>query len=138
MKTFEDGKNYFWIAINKIADDLNLSRRQVQNALYRLENKDKSVQSSLQPFIFPKQVKKENKILNEEEINKSIAKNDKGSLFTSTFASALSYTSYGRAATLLARPVSGLTQEKGFTTAIIFLRSIYSMHLIEQQDSLTQ
>ena len=62
MKTFEDGKNYFWIAINKIADDLNLSRRQVQNALYRLENKDKSVQSSLQPFIFPKQVKKENKL----------------------------------------------------------------------------
>lgn len=71
MKTFEDGKNYFWIAINKIADDLNLSRRQVQNALYRLENKDKSIQTTLQPFIYPRQDKKENRLyisLNEDMI----------------------------------------------------------------------
>ena len=62
LKKFDDDRNYFWIAIDKLSNDLNLSRQQVQNALYRLENKDKSIQSSLQPFIFPKQVKKENKL----------------------------------------------------------------------------
>ena len=71
LKTFEDGRKYFWITLNKMADDLNFSRRQVQNALFRLENKDKKIKSSLQPFIYPKQVKKENRLyisLNENMI----------------------------------------------------------------------
>lgn len=59
---FEDGLFYFYIYLNKIAKDLFLTRRQVQDALFRLENKDKRIESSLQPFIFPKQVKKENKL----------------------------------------------------------------------------
>ena len=62
-KTFEnDEKIYFWVSIDKIARDLLLTRTQVQNALYRLENKDKRIESTLQPFIYPKQDKKENKL----------------------------------------------------------------------------
>ena len=62
-KTFEnDEKTYFWISIDKIARDLLLTRTQVQNALYRLENKDKRIESTLQPFIYPRQDKKENKL----------------------------------------------------------------------------
>ena len=62
-KTFEnDKKIYFWVSIDKIARDLLLTRTQVQNALYRLENKDKRIESTLQPFIYPRQDKKENKL----------------------------------------------------------------------------
>ena len=58
-KTFEnDEKIYFWVSIDKIARDLLLTRTQVQNALYRLENKDKRIESTIQPFIYPKQDKK--------------------------------------------------------------------------------
>ena len=71
-KTFEnDERIYFWVSIDKIAKDLLLTRTQVQNALYRLENKDKRIESTLQPFIYPKQNKKENQIVELSFVNYS-------------------------------------------------------------------
>lgn len=57
-----DDKLYFYIYLDKIAEDLMLSRGQVERAMYRLENKDKKIQTTLQPFIYPKQVKRENRL----------------------------------------------------------------------------
>lgn len=63
LRKFEnDDKLYFYIYLDKIAKDLMLSRGQVERAMYRLENKDKKIKTTLQPFIFPKQVKKENRL----------------------------------------------------------------------------
>ena len=63
MKQFEnDDKFYFYIYLDKIVQDTGLSRGQVERALYRLENKDKKIQTTMQPFIYPKQVKKENRL----------------------------------------------------------------------------
>lgn len=63
MKQFEgDDKFYFYIYLDKICKDTGLSRGQVERAMYRLENKDKKIQTTMQPFIYPKQVKKENRL----------------------------------------------------------------------------
>lgn len=63
LKQIDDsGFLYFYIYINKIAGDLSLSRKQVQDALFRLENRDKKIQTTLQPFIIPKMNYRENRL----------------------------------------------------------------------------
>ena len=63
MRQFEnDDKLYFYIYLDKITQDTGFSRGQVERALYRLENKDKKIKTTMQPFIYPKQVKKENRL----------------------------------------------------------------------------
>ena len=63
LKQIDDsGFLYFYIYINKIAGDLSLSRKQVQDALFRLENRDKKIQTTLQPFIIPKMNYHENRL----------------------------------------------------------------------------
>ena len=63
LKQIDDsGFLYFYIFINKIAGDLSLSRKQVQDALFRLENRDKKIQTTLQPFIIPKMNYRENRL----------------------------------------------------------------------------
>ena len=63
LKQIDDsGFLYFYIYIYKIAGDLSLSRKQVQDALFRLENRDKKIQTTLQPFIIPKMNYRENRL----------------------------------------------------------------------------
>ena len=63
LKQIDDsGFLYFYIYINKIAEDLCLSRKQVQDALFRLENRDRKIQTTLQPFIIPKMNYQENRL----------------------------------------------------------------------------
>lgn len=62
FRYFDDGLPYFYIYLSKLAGDLFLCRRQIQNILFRLENKDKKVSTALQPFIFARQDKRENRL----------------------------------------------------------------------------
>lgn len=69
LKQFSDENNglwYFYIYLNKIAEDLFLSRIIVQRALFRLENRvengQKKYKEGTEPFLFPKQVKRENRL----------------------------------------------------------------------------
>lgn len=59
----DDERKYYWFSYDKIQEDLVLSRAQVQNAFFRLENKDKKVKEYLtEPFVYPKQDKKHNRL----------------------------------------------------------------------------
>ena len=52
-----DGENYYWLSLQKIADDCFMSYVQVQRSLYRLENKDKSINyGNNEPFIYAKMI----------------------------------------------------------------------------------
>ena len=52
-----ENKTYYWFSLQKIADDLYKSYYQVKTALYRLENKDKSIYyGNNEPLVYSKMI----------------------------------------------------------------------------------